>query len=130
MNWKRNGLTYILVLIAGVAFFSFLMPNLNEPKQVSLGKVKEMSQNNELRKLLIDGDQLLITTRDGTELRTNIPNMNYVDLQELGLDLKGVDYSIKSSGVNWGQIALNFLPLILFGGLLFFLFRRSAKTPQ
>ncbi|MBI2831643.1 MAG: ATP-dependent zinc metalloprotease FtsH [Chloroflexi bacterium] len=101
------------------------MPNLNEPKQVSLGKVKEMSQNNELRKLLIDGDQLLITTRDGTELRTNIPNMNYVDLQELGLDLKGVDYSIKSSGVNWGQIALNFLPLILFGGLLFFLFRRS-----
>jgi len=30
-----------------------------------------------------------------------------------------------SSGINWGSLMLNFLPLIIFGGLLFFLFRQA-----
>jgi len=35
------------------------------------------------------------------------------------VDIKG------SSGFNWGGLLINFLPLLLFGALLFFLFRRA-----
>ncbi|MDP6043537.1 MAG: ATP-dependent zinc metalloprotease FtsH, partial [Dehalococcoidales bacterium] len=42
------------------------------------------------------------------------------------LNLQGVVVDIKgSSGINWGSLFLNFLPLIIFGGLLFFLFRQA-----
>jgi len=125
VNWKRNGLIYIVILIAAVAIFSFLLPTLNEPEEISLDKAIAMSQNGEIEKLLVDGGELFITARNGETLKTSIQNLNFVDLKELGLNFTGVDYEIKPSGINWGQAALNFLPLILFGGLLFFLFRRS-----
>ncbi|MFC1993515.1 ATP-dependent metallopeptidase FtsH/Yme1/Tma family protein, partial [Chloroflexota bacterium] len=123
---RRNSLLfYLLILIAVVAIFSFLLPTFNEPEEISLDKAIAMSQGGSIEKLVLDDGELFITARDGAELKTSIQSLNYVDLQELGLSLEGVDYEIEPSGINWGQAALNFLPLVLFGGLLFFLFRRS-----
>jgi len=65
-----------------------------------------------------------MTTTEGLELTTTIGNRSLVDLQELGFNFEGMDFSIKPTGFNWGMV-MNFLPLILFGGLLFFLFRRA-----
>jgi len=113
------------ILIAIIAFFSFLLPTTQKPTEISLDAAIAMSQNSEIEKLVIDDDELLITGRDGAEFKANISNLNYVDLQELGFGLKGVDFEIKESGFNWGQILLNFLPLLLFGALLFFLFRSA-----
>jgi len=124
-NWKRNILLYMAILIAIIAFFSFLLPTTQKPTEISLDAAIAMSQNSEIEKLVIDDDELLITGRDGAEFKANISNLNYVDLQELGFGLKGVDFEIKESGFNWGQILLNFLPLLLFGALLFFLFRSA-----
>jgi len=83
-----------------------------------------MSQNNEIEKIMVDEETLLITAIDGAELKTAIGNLTIVDLQELGLNLPEGGYEIKSGGFNWG-ILINFLPLILIGALLFFLFRRA-----
>jgi len=124
-NWKRNILLYLAILIAIIAIFSFLLPATQKPTEISLDTAIAMSQNNEIGKLVIDDDELLVTARDGAEFKANIHNLNYVDLQELGLSLKGIDYEIKESGLNWGGILLNFLPLLLFGALLFFLFRSA-----
>ena len=124
-NWKRNILLYMAILIAIIAFFAFLLPTTQKPTEISLDAAIAMSQNSEIEKLVIDDDELLITGRDGAEFKANISNLNYVDLQELGFGLKGVDFEIKESGFNWGQILLNFLPLLLFGALLFFLFRSA-----
>jgi len=124
-SWKRNGLIYIVMLVAGIALFSYFLPTSKEPISIGLDEAVAMSQNNEVANLVIDDDELLITAKDGTELKASIQYLNFVDLQELGLNLEGVEYEIKPSGFDWGNLLLGFLPLLLFGGLLFFIFFRA-----
>jgi len=125
MSMKRNLLLYLAILIAIIAIFSFIIPTTQKPTEISLDTAIVMSQNNEIEKLVIDDAELLVIARDGAEFKANIRNLNYVDLQELGLSLKGIDYEIKESGFNWGGALLNFLPLLIFGALLFFIFRSA-----
>ncbi|MFC1937152.1 ATP-dependent zinc metalloprotease FtsH [Chloroflexota bacterium] len=124
-NWKQPILVAAMILITIVAFFSIFMPAAQKPSEVSLDEVVRMSQNGEITELEIDDYELLVTTNDGTKVKTGIQTLNFVDLQELGLSLKGVDYKIKSSGFDWGGLLINFLPLLIFGGLLFVLFRSA-----
>ena len=84
-----------------------------------------MSQSKEIAEIRVEDDTLLITTFDGTELRAfKESNASIYEIE--GLNLQGIIVDIKgSSGVNWGGLLLNFLPLLIFGGLLFFLFRQA-----
>ena len=123
LSWKS--LIYIAIILAGIALFSQFLFASGEPTEVSLDEAITMSQGNEIKKLVIDEDMLLITAVDGTELKTIIGYLNYIDLQELGLNLTGVDYKVQPSGFEWGGLLISFLPLIFIGGLLFFLFRRA-----
>jgi len=124
-NWKRSGLVYIVIIIVAIALFSLLVPPMEKPKEIPLSEAITMSQNNEIDKIVIDNDTLLITTVTGEEVKTATDGLTIVDLQELGLKLPAGGYEVKtSSGFDWGMI-VNFLPLIIFGALLFFLFRRA-----
>ena len=124
-SWKRNSLIYIAILLAAIALFSYLLPSANKPEEVPLSEVITMSQNKEIAEIKVEEDLLLITTIDDTELRTfKESNASIYEIE--GLDLQGVVVNIKgSSGINWGGLMLNFLPLLIFGGLLFFLFRQA-----
>jgi cell division protease FtsH len=125
-NWKRNSLIYIIILLAAILLFSFLIPGTNEPQVASLGQVITMSQNGEISKVVIDGESMVVTTTDGRQLETAIGNLTIVDLKELGLVLPGGEYDIKAGGgINWGSLLINFLPLAIFGLLLFFMFRQA-----
>jgi cell division protease FtsH len=124
-NWKRSGLIYIAILLAAVALFSYLLPSANKPEEVPLSEVIAMSQSKEITEITVEEDLLLITTTDGTELRAfKESNASIYEIE--GLNLEGIVVNIEgSSGINWGSLMLNFLPLIIFGGLLFFLFRQA-----
>ena len=124
-NWKRSGLIYIAILLAAVALFSYLLPSANKPEEVPLSEVIAMSQSKEITEITVEEDLLLITTTDDTELRA-FKESNATIYEIEGLNLEGIVVNIKgSSGINWGSLMLNFLPLIIFGGLLFFLFRQA-----
>jgi cell division protease FtsH len=122
---NRNLIIFIAVLTVAIALFSYFAPQANEPEEISLDETIVMSQNGEIAKIVVAGEELLITSTTDVELKTTIGSLTLVDLQELGLNLEGVDWEVKPSGINWGNLALNFLPLMIFGGLLFFLFRRA-----
>ena len=122
---NRNLIIFIAVLTVAIALFSYLSPTASEPEEISLDEAIVMSQSSEISKIVIDDEQLLITNTDDTQLKAVIGSLSLVDLQELGLNLEGVDWEVKPSGFNWANLALNFLPLMIFGGLLFFLFRRA-----
>jgi len=124
-RFKLNFLIYIAILIAAVAIFSQLFSRTQEPAEIPLSEAIAISQQNGIEKMLIEDDLLLITTTDGTELKTfKESNVSIYEIE--GLNLEGVAVEVKgSSGFNWGGLLINFLPLLLFGGLLFFLFRSA-----
>jgi cell division protease FtsH len=130
----RNSLIFIAILIAAIVIFSVFFPQMNQkPSEVSLDSVIKMSQDQQIQKIEVDGDTLTITKTDGTQVRAyKENNANMSDLETLGLNLKTGDagqpvtLDVKgSSGINWGSLLINFLPLVIFGGLLFFLFRSA-----
>jgi len=124
-GWKLNSLIYIAILIVAIAVFSSLFSGSKEPAEIPLSEAIAMSQENKIAKILIDDNTLLITTTDGVELETfKENNASIYDIE--GLILEGIVVEVKgSSGFNWGGLMINFLPLLLFGGLIFFLFRSA-----
>jgi len=124
-SWRRNSLIYIAILLAGIALIAFLVPTASKPTEVPLSEVIALSQSGEIEMILVEGDELTITKIDGTEVKT-FKESNASIYEIGGLNLEGVIVDIKgSSGINWGGLLLNFLPLIIFGALLFFLFRSA-----
>ncbi len=122
---RRSSLIYIAIMIAALVFFSFFFPMTKKPTEIPLSEVIDMSQSGEIEKIVVQGDVLLITTIDGTELKTITGNLSLDGLKDLGLNLSGIVIDVKPSGFDWGGILLSFLPLLLLGALLFFLFRRA-----
>jgi cell division protease FtsH len=125
-NWRRNSLIYIIILLVAILIFSFLIPGSNEPQQVPLSEVITMSQNDQISKVVVEQDKMLVTKADGTQIKTDIGTLNVVDLTNLGFKLPEGGYEVKSGGgINWGSLLINFLPLVIFGLLLLFLFRQA-----
>jgi cell division protease FtsH len=114
------------MLIGAIALFWILAEaGRDKPAEIPLSEAIALSQNNEIEKIVVEDDALLITTTDGSELKTfKESNANIYDIK--GLNLEGVVVKVKgSTGFNWGGLLINFVPLLLFGGLLFFLFRSA-----
>ncbi len=123
-GWKRSGLLYIVILFAGLALASVFFSAPPKPNEIPLSEVITMSQSQKIGTLLEEGEWLNITTTDGEKLKTNIGALNYNDLRQLGLNT-AVKYEIKPVGINWGNLLISFLPLVLIGGLFFFIFVRA-----
>lgn len=123
-SWKRSSLIYIAIIIAAVVFFSFFFPMTKKPVEISPDEALAMAQNNELKEIIYEGDTLFITTTEGAELKAVVgSNMTLVELQELGFPLELI--KVKSPGFEWSGLLFTFLPILLIGALLFFLFRRA-----
>jgi len=124
-NFKLNSLVYIVILIAAIAIFSYVFSRPPEPTEVPLSQVIAMSQENKIEKIVVEESALIITTTDGAELMAF--KETYISIYDIqGLNLEGVVIDVKGSGgFNWGGLLVNFLPLVLFGALLFFLFRSA-----
>jgi cell division protease FtsH len=124
-GWLRSSLIYIIILVAVVVLLYQFFPLTPKPTEIGLEQAITMSQNGEISKLVVDNGELLITTTAGVEMKAVIGNLTLVDLQELGLNLNGVDYEVTPSGFDWGSLLIGLIPLVLFGALLFFLFRSA-----
>ncbi|MFC1991887.1 ATP-dependent zinc metalloprotease FtsH [Chloroflexota bacterium] len=123
-NWKRSGFLYIAILLAVVVITTVLLSTPPVPTEVPLSEIIARSQGNDIAKIVEEGEWLTITYTDGSEDKANIGMLNYNDLRELGLDTD-IKYEIKSGGINWANVLVGFLPLLLFGGLIFFIFFRA-----
>ena len=104
--------------------FSFLLPGTEEREKVALSEVITMSQNGEISEIEVDEEKLLITTIDDTKLQS-VKEANANIYEITGLVLDGVKVTVEPpSGFGW-SVLINFIPLLIFGALLFFLFRQA-----
>ena len=123
-NWKRNSIIYIIILVAFVVLFFVFLPGTEKTEEVPLSDVITMSQNKEIAKIEVDGEDLLITKIDGTKVKS-VKEANSTIYEITGLVLDGVEIDVKPpSGFGW-SVLINFIPLLIFGALLFFLFRQA-----
>ena len=115
---------YVIIVTSAIGFFFFSSFGEQKPDELSFSSLITMSQEGSIEKIVVGGEILTVTDKNGKMYETiketgvsiyEIPNLN----------LQGVTVDILPGSTNWGAIFINFLPLLLFGGLLFFLFSQA-----
>jgi len=127
LNWKRNGLVYIVIFML-IVLLSTLWINgkTSQPETVPLSQIIDMSQQNQIQTVTVQSQTLLVTTVDGKQIKADIGTLTIVDLKTLGMVLPPGGYDIKtSSGINWGSLLLNFLPFLLLIFMFYLIFRQA-----
>lgn len=114
-----------------IAIIYFILPHQEKPTEISWdeaivmindGKIKEVEVNVELV-LMIDHDDKQYQSNKfyGEDITHYIPNIFEMDIK--------VTYPTQT-GINWGTMLLNLLPLLLFGGLIIFFLMQMRGVGQ
>jgi cell division protease FtsH len=134
-RWWQGSLFYLVILIAIIALaFSFLSSSKG-PEEVSFNQLVKQANNGEIDTIQQEGNTLTGLLKGKEIVKTSFVGstkelMDVLKAAGVALDDGKVSLDVKSGGMDWGGVLIGFLPLILFGLLLFFLFRsaRGANT--
>ena len=134
-KWWQGSLFYLLILVGIIALAFSFFPVNKGPEEVDFYTFVNQAQSREIDTIEQD-NPILIGLKNGEKISKSSfvgSTKELMDtLKEAGIALGegGVKFTVKTGGFDWGSILISFLPLILFGGLLFFLFRsaRGANT--
>ena len=139
-RWMRNGVVYLLVIVGVIIIFYTLLPSFGASGDVPLTTVVAMAKNDEIREIAVDGRKLTIIPNvcsrvGGDRLHSRIGNDTDIInlLVESGVEIgppSGVSVTFEgSSGLSsLLGLLLNFLPLIIFGGLILFMMRQAQGS--
>jgi len=121
------------VAIVALAFTFF--PISRGPEEVSFYDFIDQAKQGSIDTIRQQGNNL-IGLKEGKEtikasfVGSTKELMDALIAEGLSLNKGGINLDVKTGGPDWGSILLSFVPLLLFGALLFFLFRsaRGANT--
>ena len=136
-KFLKRGIIYLVVIAALVAVFFAFLPSSPAPDELSLseavamaeeGKVVEDGEvsNTKIESVEHSGEKLTLTLTNGEDAVTYIPaGMTSTEVFEL-FSGYGVDYEyIPQSGFDWSSLLFTLLPLLIFIGLIWFIFSRA-----
>jgi cell division protease FtsH len=135
-KWWQGSLFYLVILIAIAALaYSFFGPPSEKPDEVSFYDFVGQAKQGEIETIKQDGNTLLGLKADKVVSKTYFVGSTKELMDALGaagiqLNEGGIKLDVNADRFDWGSVLLGFIPLLLFGALLFFLFRsaRGANT--
>jgi cell division protease FtsH len=134
-RWWQGSLLYLLILVALLALAFSFFPINKGPKEVDFYTFVDNANKGQVNTIQQDGNSIIGLKDDKPVVKAAYvgSTKELMDsLKDAGVKLgdDGIKFDVKTGGFDWGSIMLSFLPLVLFGALLFFLFRsaRGANT--
>jgi cell division protease FtsH len=134
-KWWQGGLFYLLILVVILALAFTFLPTSKKPDKVDFYTFIEQAKQGEIDTIQQEGTTLTGFKDDERKIEASFvgSTKELIDtLKEAGITLgeDGMKFTVKAGGFDWGSILISFVPLLLFGALLFFLFRsaRGANT--
>jgi cell division protease FtsH len=125
---KRINPFQLLLIGAGIVILLLIfLPRPSDAGELTISKVLEMAEKGQVAKIAVSGDELEVTNNDGQTF-TSLKESGVSILQLLdqrGVEPGTVPIEVQEEGFNFFNIFLSFLPLVLFGGLLIYMFRRT-----
>jgi cell division protease FtsH len=135
-RWVRSGLIWVLILVAAVALLFNFTFRPTTRQEVSLNKLAGYVKSGDVKKIVVQGDDITITKRAGPpeESSRKEPRVSIVEsMKNLGVtqdELRSVEIEIQnpSDWGNWIAILGSFLPLVIVGGFLLFMMRQAQSS--
>ena len=128
----RNGFVYLIIIST---VFAVILSTANSPfnmsNEISVTETLEMIQEGSIQEIIVEGEKLNITTKDGSKLvSSKEPGSDLIELmRNSGIDPLQSDVNIIIKGRSgWGTVIgllFNFLPIIFFAGLILFMMRQA-----
>ena len=133
-RWFKNGLVYLLIIVAvGALFFNVFSPS-EGLTTVPLTEVAQEAKKGNIREIVVSGDELTVTLASGEKVRSHKDRASDITevLRNLGVtedQLSNISLQFKepSEFGSWIGILTSLLPAILFGGLLLFMMRQAQS---
>lgn len=122
---KNVGFVALLILIGLVVFASMGQPS--SLKEVSFSDVIRRSNSGDIKQIVIRGNDLEITKKGEDKATEKSRKEAGSSIYEQGLTNRevGVTVGKESSNGTWLNLLLNTVPILFFGGLLFFMLRSA-----
>ena len=135
-RWMRNSFIYLLIVVAVMAiFFTLFSEPLGGAEEMPLNEVISNAKQGRIQSIEVSGSKLTVVTNSLETVTSRIEEgSSIVDtLISAGVDPGTVHIQVSGSsglGSLFG-VLLNFLPLIFFGAVLFFMMRQAqGNTSQ
>ena len=136
-GWKRNGFVYLLILAAAAALFLRAVPKQDEANTADLSQVAQWIKQGEAKSVEVDGDTLTIELKEGKTYTAHKNSATPFEetMTQLGVTPDKLREPNLILTVNppqelngWLTFLSGVLPVLLIGGLFFFLMRQAQGS--
>jgi cell division protease FtsH len=132
-RWMRNSFVYLMILVAVIAIVVvFFRPSSDSPSSQPLSQVIADAKADRIEKIEVEGDKLKVQIAGGEEYTSRKEEgSSIVDiLSANGVAAENVNVEIKEESKlgDWLGLLLNFLPILIFIGLIFFMMRQAQGS--
>jgi cell division protease FtsH len=136
-GWFRNGFVYLLIMVAVVALFFSFFSGPRESKGIEITTVATQVKDGLVKKIVVSGDDLKVEyvkpnmepaisrKEHSVSLFDTLHNLGVSDEAIAAIE---VEVEQPSEFGNWLGLLTTFLPLLVFGAILFFMVRQAQGT--
>ena len=135
-TWQKNGLVYLLLLVAIAALFYSASQSTERPPEKQLTEVAALIQKGKIASITIVGDQLQVklTNDSQTYLSHKEPDVNLTStLIDMGVSPEALaaiklEVAQPTNMGSWLTVLGTLLPLVLIGGLFLMILRQAQGS--
>ena len=128
---RTSPLRWLIIGGAVLLLILFFLPRSSGTPDLEISRVLQMAEEGQVSNIEVRGDKLTVFTNDGEEFNSQKEgSVSILELlQERGVatDAGGIQVLVKDEGTSFGSIILTLLPIIIFGGLIFWFIRSSRR---
>ncbi|HSW47790.1 MAG TPA: ATP-dependent zinc metalloprotease FtsH, partial [Candidatus Saccharimonadales bacterium] len=132
-SWK-NFFLYGFLIIFSLFIFSAFSASTEDKKTVPLSQVITDVKKGKVSQITISGDKLSVNEKGGNDVQAfkETGSNLYTIFKDAGISLGDAKITIKDeSGLNmWINLAGTILPVVLFMGVFYFIFRQARGTQE
>jgi len=125
-GFKNAGFIALIVLVGLISYAAYRQPSTTQ--EIPLTQAIQQANDGQYKKIVVSGDQLNITKKNQSQASLKSFKEDGTSLKDEGLNYNKVEVSIKpasGTGAVIGSLAINLIPVLLIGGLLYFMLKSA-----
>ena len=132
-RWMRNSFVYLLILVAVIAIVvAFFRPSSGSSQKHDISTVIANAKAAQVDRIEVNGDNLKVKLNDGTTYSSRKESSESVReiLQDSGVEITSIPIDVKepSQFGDWIGLLIQFLPILIFIGLILFMMRQAQGS--
>ncbi len=125
-GFKNASFIVLIMLIGLISYAAYRQPSTQQ--EIPITTAVQQANDGQYKKITVTGDELQITKKNASQPTLKAYKEDGTSLKDEGLNYNKVQVSIKpasGTGAVIGSLAINLIPVLLIGGLLYFMLKSA-----